>query len=98
MNEYLPLSIIFLIYLAFSFAANRIISKTTKGIAIAMVPLYLITSCLYFEAINMLHHTLRDHQIYIDFGHADLLLIMLMMACLIIALINIFMALAKRSS
>jgi len=98
MNEYLALSIIFLIYLAFSFAANQIISKTTKGIAIALVPLYLITSCLYFEAINMLHHTLRDHGIYIDLGHADLLLIMLMMACLIIALINIFMALAKRSS
>jgi hypothetical protein len=62
------------------------------------VPLYFISTVLYFELINKIDQHLRDQGIYLEFGHASLLLVLLGFLCLAIAVINVGWAVYKRNN
>ena len=92
MNEYLASAIILAGYGILSYAANLIIRKSNPVVVGITVALYFVATYAYFEEILKLHYYLRDRGFYIDFGHAELLLIMLFFFCIIIAVINCIVA------
>jgi hypothetical protein len=96
MNEYLASAIIYVIFLLFSyvFYIGSIRLKTPIFFVVGLIYFFGIYS--YFELLNHLHHYLRDHKIYIEFGHADLLLIMLMLFCYLNGFIVLMVILNKR--
>mgnify|MGYP006910161109 FL=1 len=78
------------------FFHNYIRKITSKVWLIVAITLYVISLILYFETINQTHNYLRSKRIYLEFGHANILLIELMLICFIIAVVNIIWALVKR--
>jgi len=77
MNEYLASIIIYLVFLVGSlFFRKRMMKVKSRWSVFLFVTLYFIATYFYFEAINKFHEILRDHQFYIDFGHASLLLLL----------------------
>jgi hypothetical protein len=73
--------------------------KTIKSVfwLTAVILTYFVSIYLFFELINKIHQLLRDREIYIEFGHASILLIELFIICIIIGIINIIWAINKRS-
>jgi len=57
---------------------------------------YIIGTYIYFELINQIDQKLTVNGIYLEFGHANLLLIELFLICLIVTIINIVLILVKR--
>jgi len=92
------LIIIFTICLFFLLVSYRVHLKLLKVNWIwfsALSICYFLFTYLYFECINYFHSYLRLHEIYIEFGHASILLIGVMLSCLFIAIINILVAFIK---
>ncbi len=63
---------------------------------LSVILMYIVMLYGYFEIINKIHQYLRDRGIYIEFGHASILLIELGVICLFFALINIVWAAVSR--
>jgi hypothetical protein len=63
---------------------------------LVIILMYIISIYIYFEIINKIHQFLRDKGIYIEFGHASILLLELGILCLILAIINIIWASVKK--
>jgi len=58
--------------------------------------IYLILLDGYFEGVNKIHQILRDHEFYIEFGHASLLLLEVFAICLLVAIILIISIIVQR--
>jgi hypothetical protein len=89
--------IIFIIFLCSSYVLHRVlirIKSVTAFIIIAL--LYLIGTYYYFEIINSLDNALTDKKIYLEFGHANIILILILFICILLAIINILLAILKR--
>jgi hypothetical protein len=66
---------------------------------VALIAIYLIFIWLYFELINQMHNYLRNNKIlYIEFGHASLELILLMMFSFLNAFVLIGIVAYRRKS
>jgi hypothetical protein len=52
----------------------------------------------YFDFLRFLHQELREKAIYLDFGHADILLFEILFLCVIIAIINIGIAIIRKQA
>ena len=96
MNDYLALSIIYVIFLFLSFAMYKSSLKASSWFFIVLCFVYFLGIYFYFEFFNQLHDYLRDNKIYIEFGHASLELILLMLFCYINGLALIMVILYKR--
>ncbi len=96
MNEYLASAIIYIVFLLFSygFYIGSIKLKTPIFFVVGLI--YFFGIYFYFDLLGQLHHYLRDHQFYIEFGHADLLLIMVMLFCYLNSFIVLMVVLYKR--
>ena len=58
---------------------------------------YLTCNYFLFDFLIYIHSILRDRKIYFEFGHADLLLLEVLAVCMIIGIINIVVAIFRRS-
>jgi len=57
---------------------------------------YFVGIYLYFDLTSQLHYYFIDYQIYIEFGHADLLLIVLILFCYLNGFLALMVILNKR--
>ena len=96
MNEYLALSIIYVIFLFFSYLMYLGSIRLKSPLFFIVSLIYFLGIYFYFEFFNQLDHYLGDNKIYIEFGHASLDLIMLMLFCYLNGLIVIMVILYKR--
>jgi hypothetical protein len=96
MNEYLALTIIYVLFLAGSFGIYLLMIRVKSILAFILGFVYFIGIYFYFDCLFLLHSYLRDHKIYIEFGHADLSLLLMMAFCFLNALLVIFITLFKR--
>lgn len=92
MNEYAASVIILVGFGILSYVANLIIRKSNLLLAVTGAALYLAITCFYYVGIFKLHLYLKDKGFYIEFGHADLLLVILFYICIVVAVINIGLA------
>lgn len=97
MNEYLVSAIIYLVFLIASFfVAKKTLNLKSPWYASLLIIAYFVSIFIYFDLLNWGHQVLRDHRIYIEFGHASLLLIMVFFVCLITALLVTLFVVIKR--
>jgi hypothetical protein len=96
MNEYLALSVIYIIFLFFSYLMYIGSIRLKSDLFFIISVIYFFGIYFYFEFFNQLDHYLRDNRIYVEFGHANLDLIMLMVFCYSNGLIVITIILYKR--
>jgi phosphoglycerol transferase MdoB-like AlkP superfamily enzyme len=88
MNEYVVSIVIYLLFLLVSLYFRKlVIQMRSVWIAIIFIIVYFIATWFYFELINRAHQVLRSHGIYIDFGHASLLLLEIFAICILTAII-----------
>jgi hypothetical protein len=86
--EYFIILLVYILYLVASFYFRvKMIKLKSPWLVLLFMILYFCLTDLYFEILNKAHQTLRDHHIYIDFGHASLLLVMAFLICMITAVI-----------
>ena len=82
--------IVYLMFLGICFAFYKIGVRQKGGWFGLSIAVYLICIWFYFEAVNQLEEYLANNKIlYIEFGHANLELILLALFCLLNAFILI---------
>ncbi len=93
MKETLILIGIYLLFLTLSFLLRRVMLKVNLKWLILIVPVYLISIYFYFDLAVRIHQTLRERGIYLEFGHGEIMLLELELACYITAvclILNVF--------
>ena len=96
MKEIICVLIIGVMFACITVLFYRILLKSNGGwFAISSI-LYLVTTGLYFDFLNFIINSLRIRQIYLEFGHADLLLIELMVIAFLAVIISICFAYYKK--
>lgn len=95
MKELIMIFTICLSFLLVSYKVHLKLLKVNWLWFSALSICYFSFTYLFFECINYIHSYLRLHEIYIEFGHASILLIGLMLICLFIATINVMVAFIK---
>jgi len=97
MNEYLALAIVYFLFIALSYIVY-IVAIRLKGLWLGGFTLvYFFSTYFLFEAINHLHQYLRENKILnINFGHASLDLMLLLLFCYLNTLLVIFFILYKK--
>jgi hypothetical protein len=88
--------IVLYLYVSYLFYLKATKFKSTWFVVLAIL-LYFLGSYYYFEFISWAHYQLRDRGIYIEFGHASILLLELFFLCIIIAITNTILIIRKRS-
>jgi hypothetical protein len=96
MRETIIILVIIICYLFLSYKLQSIFLKIGKLPFILFCILYLILTYLYFELINQVEIFLRNQKIYLEFGHANILMLEVMLLCFLFALINIAIAIFRR--
>ncbi|MGF7041120.1 hypothetical protein [Mucilaginibacter lappiensis] len=99
MSEELALAIAYLIFALISWGLYKVLitKKQAWVVAISLI-IYLIGLYYYFETVNKLHQYLRNNKIMnIEFGHASLDLLILMLFCYINAFILIGLIIRRRN-
>ena len=81
MKELITLSIIYISFFVASFFFYKKMIKVKLIWVCIFIPIYLIGLYLYFDLLIELHNCLRDRQIYLEFGHADEVLLLLEAFC-----------------
>lgn len=85
------------IFIVASYFLHKYMCKIKSVIwFLAIILIYIVLLYVYFDLILKTHYYLRDRGIYIDFGHASILLFLLAIICLILAIINIVWAAVSR--
>ena len=89
MNEYLVSLIIYAVFLIATLAfRKRVVKVKSPWLCLLYIVLYFVFTDLYFEFLNKMHQILRDHQIYIEYGHASIFLLEVFAICVITCLIT----------
>jgi len=71
--------IVYIVFLILCYIFYKIAVSLNRFWFILSIAIYVTAIYFYFEAINQIHYYLRDNDIlYIEFGHASLLLGLLM--------------------
>jgi hypothetical protein len=96
MRETIIISIIITCYLFLSYKFQNIFLKAGNIAFILFCILYLIPTYLYFELINQAEIFLRNKKIYLEFGHANIVMLEVMLLCFLFALVNIAIAIFRR--
>jgi hypothetical protein len=90
------LCVIYIFSLGMSFMFYKRIKRVRKKFIAVWIVGYLVLTYLYFEIINQIHHYLRDRNIFIEFGHADIDFLIVFLLSLITALLSIIFGMYKR--
>lgn len=98
MNGYIVAFLIYILFLATSlWFRKRMILLRSSWLFLVFIIIYFAGTYISFELLNKAHQNLRDHGIYIDFGHASLLLIMVFGICLITAIFTTISIIVNRN-
>lgn len=99
MKEILFVVVIFILFLILSFFfQNKMVQLKNKVLLIFSMISYFIAIDLFFDMLLNLTRYLKTVKIYFDFGHANLLLVLLYFTCMAGAIgfaINIFILRSK---
>lgn len=60
-----------------------------------LIPIYLVSIYLYFELVNYIHIMLRENNIYLEFGHGSILLVMVLVLAYLTAFIFLVIYILK---
>jgi|SRR6185312_12691301 len=96
MRETIIILVIIICYLFLSYKLQSIFLKIGNLAFILFCISYLILTYLYFEIINQAEIFLRDRKIYLEFGHANIVMLEVMLLCFLFALVNIAIAIFRR--
>ena len=96
MKEFIVVGLLLVFYLYLSYKIHHLLLKVKLYIFILVAFIYLVATYYVFDPIIYIFDYLRTKNIYIEFGHANLLLIELIFVCLFIAIVNIIWVLVKR--
>jgi len=98
MNEYLASAVIYAVFLAASlFFRKMMIKVRSPWMVVLCTVVYFVVTDVYFELVNKAHQVLRDHQIYIEFGHGAILRLAVFAICLLTGIIFIFSIIFTRT-
>lgn len=75
MNEYIILSLVYVVFLVSSYLAYRNALRLRRGMMYIAIVIYFILIYAYFELVNTIHIHLRNKGVFLEFGHASILLI-----------------------
>jgi hypothetical protein len=90
--------IVYIVFLIVCYVFYKTAISLKHNWFILSILIYLIFIYFYFELVNRLHYYLRDNKIaYIEFGHASLGLILLMLFSFLNAFILIGFLVYRRS-
>lgn len=95
MKEFIVICVINLFYLFLSYKIHLKLKCINWILFIFFSISYLVITYFYFEFWNYLHGFLGLNGIFIELGHGNLILIINMLACFILAFINILLAAFK---
>ena|SRR5579863_1090437 len=91
MKEIIVLALMYIIFLTASFFFyKKMISVDLKWVFV-FTPVYLIGLYFYFDVLGYANDFLRDRNIYFEFGHADIALVMLGLFCFCNAMLLILL-------
>ncbi len=97
MKEYFFVLIILLIYLIVSYFMNRYLLKISSTIKfIVIIILYFIGTYYFFSILDKTNYIIKNTKYHLDFGHANTLLVLLLISCFIIGIINVGILIFKR--
>jgi len=89
--------IILSLYLGICYALYRFFVRIKSPIAVTIISIfYLLGTYYYFELINTIEHKLATRMIYLEYGHANIILLELLLVCMILAIVNIILIFIKR--
>ena len=87
---------ILILYLFVSYCVRQMLLKIKLGLFIIVCIGYALFTNYFFDLLIYLHQRLRAKRIYLEFGHADIVLLELFAVCILIGLINIILVLIKK--
>jgi len=90
---------LFLIYMLFLLSSLLLYKKglqMKKSSLYFYIPAYFVSLYLYFELINYLHVSFRERGYFIEFGHASVGLILLMIISIVTGLLLVIQLFLKR--
>jgi hypothetical protein len=96
MKETIIILLIIALYVLISFVTYRYLLKLRLLVFILACSVYLLFTYFLFDFFVYIHQDLRSRGVYLEFGHADLLLLETFAVCLLIATINIILAILKK--
>lgn len=96
MKEFMALFVVYIIYFAFSILLFRkaVLIRSSWFYVGALV--YMVLIYFYFELVNFIHILLRERGFFLEFGHASISLILLMLFCYFTSVVLIIFAFIKR--
>jgi len=96
MNAALALGIGYVLFLLFSYLIYISSIRLRSELFFVCMLIYFFAIYFLFDELLHVHQYLRDRQIYIELGHADIELMLLMFFCYINSVIILFIILYKR--
>lgn len=96
MKEAILIILLSLIFLFVSYKLHILLLKAKKVRFIILSIAYLLFVYFLLDGAVILHQYLRDHGIYLEFGHADELLIEFFLLWVVLAFINIIVIIIRR--
>ena len=96
MIEITALLIIYIVFFIASLFLRKWMIKVRTNWVYVCIPIYLLAINSYFDLINWFDHFLSDRKIYLDFGHANLDLLLLCLLTFVTALFFIINIIYKR--
>jgi len=96
MDDLLVLTALYIFFLAISFVVYKTLLKASSVWATILAVIYLIGIYCYYLLLVKIDYILMDKNIYIDFGHANLGLVLLMLFCYVNGVTILAVAVYKR--
>ena len=95
MKEIVAITLIVSLYLFISYLFSKLSDRTNSLSFIFISLVYIALTNYYFDLVLYIHQNLRSKGIYLEFGHAEIILLGTFGICIVIALINIIVATIK---
>jgi hypothetical protein len=97
MLENIILVIIYLLFLFTSIFLYKQSFRIRKQWLYILVPVYFIVIWFCFELVNYIHIVLRENGFYLEFGHASIGLLLVMIYVYLTAIFLLILAMMKRA-
>jgi len=96
MKEIIALVVIYIVFVIGSLFFYKRVFNVKLIWFILFLPIYLVSVYLYFEVLNQTKDYLRDNGIYLEFGEANLYLVLLWWFCTLNSILLIIFICVKR--
>src|SRR5258708_39776620 len=96
MKEVVIILLIIAFYSFISYLIYRFLMRVKPFVFVLICLAYLLFTNYLFDFLIYGHQLLRSKGIYLEFGHADIVLLEVFAVCILIAVINIIIAIIKK--